>query len=202
MKDLVEAATGYKVIHFNKNNKNNKYLLLELIKLCNILIHSFKTKAITRKIYNADLNIKTKSFRNNEIGGYCEFKIKDEFYKNKTKFKYIQEIIPLSNSGYPDLKIITRHNKLDFIEIKATSKPNIGSPRDFYYTPGSNSDKKINSDASHLLVGFTTKQKGKERFNLIGFKIVDVSKIKVSLKPEFNTDNLGIYAPDTILFQT
>ena len=54
----------------------------------------------------------------------------------------------------------------------------------------------------HLLVGFTTKQKGKERFNLIGFKIVDVSKIKVSLKPEFNTDNLGIYAPDTILFQT
>ncbi|MBU2638211.1 MAG: hypothetical protein KJ955_04510 [Nanoarchaeota archaeon] len=100
------------------------------------------------------------------------------------------------------MKLIAQSVGTIFIEIKATSKPEIGSPRDFYYTPSSNSDKKINSNAPHLLLGFVTKQKGKEQFNLTGFKIVDVSKIKVSLKPEFNTDNLGVYNKNTIIFQT
>lgn len=94
MKDLVEAATGYKVIHFNKNNKNNKYLLLELIKLCNILIHSFKTKAITRKIYNADLNIKTKSFRNNEIGDIANLRLKTNFIKIKLNLNISKKLYP------------------------------------------------------------------------------------------------------------
>ncbi|MBU2637650.1 MAG: hypothetical protein KJ955_01625 [Nanoarchaeota archaeon] len=87
MQDLVEASAGYKVIPFNKIK--HKKILLEIIALGRILVSSFRNKVITRKKYNRDLNKKTKAFRNNEIGGYCEFKIREEFYKNKSRFKVI-----------------------------------------------------------------------------------------------------------------
>ncbi|MDD4050046.1 MAG: hypothetical protein PHX47_03500 [Candidatus ainarchaeum sp.] len=197
---VIEGSTQKKVLEFNENDIENKKILNELKLISTKIINEYKQKYITREIYNQELNKKTNAFRNNEVGDYCEYIIVKVFKDNKKEFLEIKDIIKLSSKGYPDLKIITT-KKTIFVEVKATSKPDIGSPRDFYYTAGANSDKKINIDAHHLLIGFITKEEEKNKFHIIGYKIVDVSKIKVSLKPEFNTDNKGIYNKETVIYK-
>jgi len=59
--------------------------------------------------------------------------------------------------------------------------------------------EKIDSDGFHLLLGFIIKETKHEKFITIGWKLVDLSKIKVSLKAEFNADNLEIYKSEAII---
>lgn len=195
---LIEASTNHKVLSFNLIK--DKKLLEELKKLCNLVLNLHSKNSINRDIFDKEMNKKTNAFRNNEVGDYLEYLLENHFNKNKSQFKIIKRVNSLSAKGYPDIRIETV-NKTIFIEVKATSKPYLGSARDFYLTPGGNMDRKIDCDASHILIGFITKEISSGNFNLIGYKIVDISKIKVSLKPEFNTDNLGIYNPKTIIFQ-
>lgn len=195
--DVIEASTKKKVIPL-EDNEISKIIIAEIRKLANVIVDKYKNKTINRDVYDEYFGKKTKSFRNNEVGKLCEYLIKSVFDDNKAKFVAIKEITPLGGSGYPDLKIITKENTI-FLEIKATSKPDVGSPRDFYYTPGTQSDRKICSDGNHILLGFTTNEISKGEFNLTGYKLVDISKVKVSLKPEFNTDNKGIYNSETII---
>lgn len=195
--DVIEASTKKKVIPLS-NDDESKLLITEISNLANNITTKYRTKRINRETYDEYFGKKTKSFRNNEVGKLCEYLIKSVFEENKEKFKTIKEIVPLGGSGYPDLKILTK-KEIIFLEIKATSKPEVGSPRDFYYTPGAQSDKKICADGLHILLGFITNEIDKGEFNLTGYKLVDISKVKVSLKPEFNTDNKGIYNSETII---
>jgi len=197
MRDIIEGSTGKKVITFDRQNHSE--ILEDLISLGNIIKEKFFSTPITRDLFQEWRDKKVNAFRNNEVGDYCEFLIKDTFDKNKTKFNEIKKIEHLRGKGYPDLKALT-NSKVIFIEVKATSRPETGSARDFYYSIGSASDRKIDSEALHLLLGFITKQV-KSGFSINGFKIVDVSKIRVRLKPEFNTDNVGIYSETTIIYQ-
>jgi hypothetical protein len=50
-------------------------------------------------------------------------------------------------------------------------------------------------------LGFITNGVGPERFKTIGWKLADLSKINVSMKPEFNADNLEIYKKEAIIAQ-
>ena len=86
-----------------------------------------------------------------------------------------------------------------FLEIKATTRPDKGSPRDFYYSAGLRTQTKIDADGMHLLLGFVIKEVGEKLFKTLGWKLVDLSRLKVGLKAEFNADNLEIYKPEAIL---
>ena len=200
MKDVIEASTNFKVVPYSVVHKP---LLAELSTIANRIEKKYSSEPITRSLYEERLNEerlkkkKVNAFRNNEVGTFCELLIKDDFDENKTKFKLLTDVLPLGGSGYPDLKVVTASDPI-FLEIKATSRPGSGSPRDFYYTPGSASDRKIDADGLHVLIGFVTEQENRG-FVIKGFKLVDVSKIKVGLKPEFNTDNPGIYNENTLI---
>ncbi|MEM0438741.1 MAG: hypothetical protein QXP18_01825, partial [Sulfolobales archaeon] len=53
---------------------------------------------------------------------------------------------------------------------------------------------KITKDASHVLVSFIHRDK-----KVLGFKIVDLSKVRVTLKNEFNTNNPNLYKKENII---
>jgi len=197
MKNIIEASTNRKVISFNKEKYSD--ILKEIVSISKIINKKYSRKPITRKIFEKYRGKPVNAFRNNEVGDFCEFLIVHTFKENKKKFKEIIEIKHLKKKGYPDLIIKTKKYKI-YLEIKATSRPYKGSPRDFYYSPGSASDSKIDSDGLHLLLGFITKET-KDGFLINGFKIADVSKIKVKLKPEFNTDNIGIYKKINLIYE-
>lgn len=199
LKDLIEASTDKRVIKFDNKIKEHKEILKDIITLGTLIKNKYERNLITREEYEERRGRKVNAFRNNEIGEYAEILMEDHFYNNKSQFAIITNLERLPAKGYPDMKMTIKNNGFVFLEIKATSRPDQGSPRDFYYKPGGNSDKKINCDAMHLLFGFITKQV-QNGFIITGFKIVDVSRMFVKLKPEFNTDNKGIYTHYTTLF--
>lgn len=96
-------------------------------------------------------------------------------------------------SGYPDLRIIDEQSKLVFyLDPKLVEQGSAASTfRTFYFEP-KNETLKINEDAVHLLVGI--EHDGKEHlWTFTGWRLVDLSTLKVRLKAEFQASNADIY---------
>lgn len=56
--------------------------------------------------------------------------------------------------------------------------------------------------ARHLLLCFDTFEKKKEKeFIVTGWRLIDLINIKVSMKPEFITNNLELYKKENILIE-
>jgi len=190
---IVESSTGYKVLSIDKESDAD--LIEDLSTIARIITNRYYKTPITRDTYRLVIGKKPKAFRPNEVGRILEY----EIYNTHRRFKVISKIQPLKQVGYPDVKIIERTGRISFVDIKATTRPDVGSPRDFYYSTKEKTLEKINSDGFHLLLGFIIRETEPEKFITIGWKLVDLSKIKVSIKAEFNADNLEIYKPEAII---
>lgn len=165
--------------------------------IANTVANRYYKNLITRSTYKSIVGITPKSFRPNEVGKILEYEISNV----PSKFKIIKQIIPLKQVGYPDVKIVETYGRVIFVDIKATTRPDVGSPRDFYYSSKEKTIEKIDADAIHLLLGFIIKEVKPENFKSIGWKLIDLSKINVSIKVEFNTDNLEIYKKESIIVE-
>ncbi|MEO8615328.1 MAG: hypothetical protein ABI600_09320 [Luteolibacter sp.] len=96
-------------------------------------------------------------------------------------------------SGYPDLKITDLESKLTFyLDPKLVEQGSAESTfRTFYFEP-KNETLKINDDAVHLLVGI--EHDGIEReWTFTGWRLVDLSNLRVRLKAEFQASNAELY---------
>ncbi len=96
-------------------------------------------------------------------------------------------------SGYPDLRIIDQETKLVFyLDPKLVEQGSAESTfRTFYFEP-KNETLKITADAVHLLVGI--EHDGKEReWTFTGWRLVDLSQLRVRLKAEFQAANSDLY---------
>lgn len=95
-------------------------------------------------------------------------------------------------AGYPNI-LIERKGKYYYVEVKLAEEDKLDSSfRTFYYEPVELA--KVTKDACHIAVGFIHRRK-----TIIGFKIIDLSKIKVNLKNEFNASNRELYKPDAVV---
>ena len=96
-------------------------------------------------------------------------------------------------AGYPDLRIVDLESKLVFyLDPKLVEQGSAESTfRSFYFEP-KNETLKITDDAVHLLVGI--EHDGKERlWTFTGWRLVDLSTLRVRLKAEFQASNSGLY---------
>ncbi len=96
-------------------------------------------------------------------------------------------------SGYPDLKITDKESqKIFYLDPKLVEQGSAESTfRTFYFEP-KNETLKINDDAVHLLVGI--EHDGKEReWTFTGWRLIDLSSLRVRLKAEFQASNADIY---------
>jgi hypothetical protein len=99
----------------------------------------------------------------------------------------------LQRSGYPDLRITDLESKLVFyLDPKLVEAGSATSSfRTFYFEP-KNETLKITDDAVHLLVGI--EHDGKSRlWSFTGWRIVDLSTLRVRLKAEFQASNAELY---------
>jgi hypothetical protein len=102
-------------------------------------------------------------------------------------------------SGYPDLRIVTPDGRVVFLDPKlfrAGSRES--SLRTFYFEPRS-ATSKVREDAVHLLVGFQHNGERGTDFRLLGWEIVDLSRLQVRLKAEFQASNRDIYVPAAVV---
>ncbi len=96
-------------------------------------------------------------------------------------------------SGYPDLRIVDQETKLVFyLDPKLIEQGSAKSTfRTFYFEP-KNETLKITDDAVHLLVGI--EHDGKPNlWTFTGWRLVDLSTLRVRLKAEFQASNAELY---------
>lgn len=96
-------------------------------------------------------------------------------------------------SGYPDLRIIDAESGAVFyLDPKLVEQGSDESTlRTFYFEP-KNETLKITDDAVHLLAGI--EHDGREgQWTFTGWRLVDLSTLKVRLKAEFQASNADLY---------
>lgn len=96
-------------------------------------------------------------------------------------------------SGYPDLRITDKESgRVFYLDPKLVEQGSANSTfRTFYFEP-KNETLKITDDAVHLLVGI--EHDGKTRqWTFTGWRLVDLSTLRVRLKAEFQASNADLY---------
>ncbi|MEI6492469.1 MAG: hypothetical protein WCO94_07965 [Verrucomicrobiota bacterium] len=102
-------------------------------------------------------------------------------------------------SGYPDLRLVLENGDVVYLDPKLYEKDSRNSTlRTFYYEPKTTTGK-IHDDARHLLVAIRHNGKTGADLRLLGWELVDVSRICVRLKAEFQASNHDMYRKDNVV---
>lgn len=102
-------------------------------------------------------------------------------------------------SGYPDLRLVLENGSVVYLDPKLFAADSRESAlRTFYYEPKTATNK-VQDDARHLLVGIHHNGKTGADLRLLGWELVDVSRLRVQLKAEFQASNNDIYRPGNIV---
>ncbi len=98
------------------------------------------------------------------------------------------DIIPPKGSGYPDMILKDKYGRITYLEVKVSRIENIrkASARNFFYKISKNT--KVIYDGRYLLLGFAIEEDSREvrHWRTVFWKLVDLYKLKVNLKPEFS----------------
>lgn len=102
-------------------------------------------------------------------------------------------------SGYPDLAIVDEATgDVYYLDPKLMEEGSLDSGlRTFYFEPKQRT-LKVTEDASHLLIGI--EHDGKDgAWKFRGYRLVDLSKLRVRLKAEFQASNRELYSERGVL---
>ncbi len=189
--DVVANSSGKKVISFNAENtahtEVSTAIKLAIISSIEELNHENSPVKKLRRI--------------NEASRYFE----ELLLKKLTAMEHLECSIPKNTqekqqrSGYPDLRI--KHlasGSIFYLDPKLyEQKSKASSLRTFYFEPKTRT-MKIQDDAVHLLLGVS--HDGVDgNWTFGSWNLVDLSKLKVRLKVEFQTSNKTLYRKANII---
>ncbi len=102
-------------------------------------------------------------------------------------------------SGYPDLRITDdATGDVYYLDPKLMERGSVDSTlRTFYFEP-KDTTLKISDDATHLLIGIEHDGNDGD-WQFLGYRLVDLSKLKVRLKAEFQASNRDVYPEPSVL---
>ena len=187
---VIEGLSGYKVISFNNKDKKDIQTLKILEIVANDVMQKVNKNGIIRQ-------------RANEVGNDIEPYVKNSLnkygYKAYTPTTFDNKH---KSSGYPDIEFIDEFNRYNYLECKTYNINNIKTTqRSFYLSPSNNF--KVTKDAHHFGISFevfVSKQiNNKNLYKINGWKILDLSQLKLDVKYEFNSDNKRLYSENLIL---
>ena len=183
-RDVINAATGYKIIPFDDNSNQileeiRSWLDGNLSELSNLIEMDYVG-------------------RPNELGNYLERVLMARLDESlnfsvempRTEQGHKQAV------GYPDGIIVDqRRDLVAYFDVKIfQEKTRKSTLRSFYYQPTNQS--KISHDAPHFLVGFVVDSLGdnnRSPFIIKDYEIVDIYDLEVNFKAEFNASNKDLY---------
>ncbi|QZD92920.1 hypothetical protein K3162_02450 [Qipengyuania xiapuensis] len=187
----IEAITGCSVIPLDVADKDAELLKL-LEQAANRLIKKSKGEPV-------------KTGRLNELGNNIE-----EPLLNCCNEVGIEATWPVradgsgGRSGYPDIALVHNQRKT-FLEAKVIGAGSEGSSfRSFYMSPSDN--PKVCEDARHVLIAFVHNRvadsdDGMEQYELLSFKIVDLSHVCGKIKFEYQSSNKDMYLGKAVVAQ-
>ncbi len=188
---VVEGLTGHKVIPFNKRSKKDPKVLEVLKRVADEVMQEVNRKGIIKS-------------RPNEVGNAIEpFVVA---HLNAVENYEAHTPVAVSGrkkaTGYPDIAFTDEFGRLNYLECKTFNIKNIDTAqRSFYLSPSK--DFKITADAHHFGMSFEIYHDGnagdEHIYKIRSWKILDLSKLKLSIKYEFNADNKKLYDKKLIL---
>lgn len=103
-------------------------------------------------------------------------------------------------SGYPDLRLLDKATgRVFYLDPKVFAKGNKASAlRIFYFEPKRETNK-VNDDARHILIGIQHERDAADVVHFTKWELVDLARLRVRLKAEFEASNADIYRPEAIL---
>jgi hypothetical protein len=105
-------------------------------------------------------------------------------------------------SGYPDLRLVLKDGSVVYLDPKLfATNSRSSSFRTFYYEPKTTTSK-VQDDARHLLVGVHHNEGRGGQLRFEGWDLVDVSRINVQLKAEFQASNRDMYRDETVVLKS
>jgi len=188
---VVESSSGKKVIPFDKTNPSHAEVLKQIKAAANKAIQTLNL---------ADSPIKNLR-RINEASRYFEEVILLEIAKHPDLTSTIPKNAQgkTQRTGYPDIRIEHIPSKTVFyLDPKLYEKTSRASSlRTFYFEPKTRT-MKIQDDAVHLLLGINHNGVDGD-WSFLGWELVDLSKVKVRLKAEFQGSNRDLYRRSNII---
>ena len=187
---VIEGLSGYKVIPFNKKDDKDLQVLDTLKKVANNVLVEVNKNGILRP-------------RPNEVGNDIEPFVKKAL--NSFNYKaYTPSTISgkKKSTGYPDIEFIDEFDRSNYLECKTYNIDNIHTTqRSFYLSPSN--EFKITKNAHHFGISFeifVEKSIGnKHLYKVKSWKILDLSKLELDVKYEFNSDNKRLYDEKLII---
>jgi len=189
---VIEGLSGNKIIPFDGQNNDNLILLNKLRTVAEQAAGSVNSTGIKRP-------------RPNEVGNDIE-----PFVKNALKALGFSASTPKTthgnhkSTGYPDIEFIDHVGRTHYLECKTFNIKNVSTTqRSFYLSPSD--DFKVTKDAFHFLLSYEIDVFSTEGANKIykckSWKLINLEKLEVDVKYEFNSDNERLYSSDTILLE-
>jgi len=187
---VIEGLSGFKVLAFDEGDVDDENIL-EILK---------KVAVKTAQKVNKDGILRP---RPNEVGNDIEPFVKDSIVELGFKAS-----VPTTSSGkkkstgYPDLLFWDKKKRPMYLECKTYNIKNVSTTqRSFYLSPST--DFKVTTTAHHFGICFEIITVGNNGNNHIykcnSWKILDLSKLEVDVKYEFNSDNRRMYSDELIL---
>jgi hypothetical protein len=187
---VIEGLSGHKARPFDKSNSKDKKVLIVLKKVAEDVLREVNKKGILRP-------------RPNEVGNDIEPFVKNALNKYNYKADTPKTISGKKKStGYPDIEFIDEFKRHNYLECKTYNIENIDTTqRSFYLSPSD--DFKVTKDAYHFGISFeifvVKSIKDKHLYKVKSWKILDLSKLELDVKYEFNSDNKRLYDKEIIL---
>ncbi|HEY6166456.1 MAG TPA: hypothetical protein VI454_00360, partial [Verrucomicrobiae bacterium] len=190
--EVIFAATGKRVLPFSATNDADRALLAKL------------GGALDRVVaqMNAPDSPAHRQKRINEVSTHFERALRDVLNTipgfacdwPKTAAGRVQ------HSGYPDLRLEDKTTgRILYLDPKLyEAKSRASSFRTFYYEPKRDTNK-VRDDAHHFIVGFAHTGKSDGRWQFVSWELVDVSRLRVQLKAEFQASNRDLYREEAIV---
>lgn len=187
---VIEGLANKKVIPFERNDTKDIIVLETLKKVADNVLYEVNKSGIERP-------------RPNEVGNDIEPYVKQSLIK----FGYKADTPLTLNgkrkaTGYPDIEFQDKDSRWHYIECKTYNIENIDTTmRSFYLSPSE--DFKVSKDAHHFGFSFeifVEKSIGNMHiYKVKNWKILDLSKLELDVKYEFNSDNKRLYDKELIL---
>lgn len=189
--EIVESATGWKIIPVDPSTHGE--ILLRIGRILDETLEAFEDPG--HPIH--------RSGRVNEASRHIEDALRDRLNAIPGWTCTIPSTAEgrEQRAGYPDLRIKSDTGLVIYLDPKLYAAKNRDSAlRTFYYEPKALTGK-IQETAIHLLAGIAHDESG-EQLRLTGWELVDLSRVRVKVKIEFQSSNRDLYTPEAVVAQS
>ena len=180
------------MLAFNPTDENDRRVATELTGVLNEVI----------KTVNAPDSITRRIPRINEVSSHFE----DLIHERLNRIPEFSCGFPrtaddrIQRAGYPDLRLVDQKSqRIYYIDPKLYAAGSRDSSfRTFYFEPRSTTNKVLD-DAVHFVVGFEHVKSDDHNWTFTRWDLVDLLRLKVNLKAEFQSSNRELYRPAAII---